>query len=142
MTEVDITESITVEGWNATGDAAELTYTRVCFEKGALPDEIEYGILDKTDWLYLQEYILFNGKTLKEINAETDTSSYQFFTFPSTASDFYKLPIIIFENNNAIELKFHNEYLNTLSGDLEITVKAGLEITNGNTIMTRFGFNK
>ena len=133
MAEVDITESITVEGWNATGDATELMYTRVCFEKGAVPDEIEYGILDKTDWLYLQEYILINGKTLKEINAETDTSSYQFSTFPSTANDFYKLPIIIFENNNAIELKFHNEYLKTISGNFEITVKEGLTIISGNT---------
>ena len=136
LTEVDITESVSVSGWNSTGDIGELMYTRVCFETGVLPDEIDYGILDRTDWMYLQEYILFNGKTIKEINDETDVSGYQFATFPSTAADFYKLPIIIFENNNAIELKFHKDYLQTVSGDMEITVKAGLYIAHGNTRYT------
>ena len=82
--------------------------------------------------MYLQEYILFNGKTLKEINAGTDTSSYLFYTFPSTADDKYKLPILIFENNNALELKFHNTYLQNAGDSLEITIKEGLQIVNGN----------
>ena len=79
----------------------------------------------------MQEYILFNGKTIQEINAKTDVSGYKFSTFPSNADDKYKLPIIVFENNNAIELKFHNDYLKTAGDSLEITVKKGLSIVNG-----------
>ena len=54
-----------------------------------------------------------------------------FSTFPSTEAAKYQLPIILFENGNSLELKFHNAYLETATGDLEITIKAGLSILNG-----------
>ena len=128
---VDVTESVSIEGWAATGDASELTYTRIYFGEGVLPENIDYGIIDK-NWTYLQEYILLNGKTVKEINETTDVSGYVFSTFPSTADVKYQLPIIIFENAGALELKIHNQYLSALGEDLKITIKEGLTIVNGN----------
>ena len=132
ITETQLT-GITVNGWAAAGDAMELTYTRVQFPKGLLPGSIDYDVLDKSAWMYLQQYIYLNGKSIKQINEETDTSNYVFSTFPSTADVKYKLPVIIFENGDALELKFHNDYLQTLEGDLEITIKAGLYILEGAT---------
>jgi signal transduction histidine kinase len=70
--------------------------------------------------MYLQEYILLNGKTLKEINAETDTSSYVFSTFPSTAAAIYQIPVIVLANNGALELKVHNDYVASLGENLDI----------------------
>ena len=132
VVEEDITENVTIEGWDTTGNAAELTYTRLSFGNGVLPNGISYDILDKPAYMYLQEYILINGKTVKQINEETDTSNYVFSTFPSTADVKYKLPIIIYVNGNVVEIKVHNEYIKTLEGDLVVTVKSGLSILNGN----------
>ena len=133
MDETDITDKVSVGEWLPTGEAAELTYTIIRFPQGVLPEYIDYGVMDKSAWLYIQEYIFLNGKSVKQINEETDTSNYVFSTFPSTADVKYKLPVIIFENGDALELKFHNDYLQTLEGDLEITIKAGLYILEGAT---------
>lgn len=132
VVEEDITDNVVAEGWDTTGSAAELTYTRLSFGNSVLPNGIDYGILDNPAYTYIQEYIALNGKTLKQINAETDTSDYTFSTFPSNADSKYELPIIIFVNGNVIEIKVHNEYIKTLEGDLVITVKSGLSILNGN----------
>ena len=132
ITNENISDKVTLLGWEPTGNESELTYARLVFEQGILPSGIDYGILDKPDYKYLQEYILLNGKSLLEINTTTDVSSYVFSTFPSNAADAYKIPVIIFVNGNAIEIKVHNEYLKTLSGDLEITVKEGFSVLNGN----------
>ena len=133
ITETDITDSFSINGWSAAGDKEELTYTRIQFPKGLLSESIDYGVLDKDAWMYLQEYIYFNGKSIKQINEETDTSEYIFSTFPSTESDRYKIPVIIFENNGTLELKFHNSYLQTIEGELEITIKEGLYVLVGAT---------
>ena len=131
--EIDIAGEIAINGWWTTGDAQELTYTTINFPEGVLPGIIAYSAMDKAAWMYLQEYIALNGRTVKEINETTDTSAYQFATFPSTAADIYKVPVIIYENGNNLEVKFHNNYLKTLGDTLEITVKAGLSIVDGNT---------
>ena len=86
--------------------------------------------------MYLQEYILISGKTVKQINEETDTSGYVFSTFPSTADKKYELPIIVFVNAGVIELKIHNTYVETLGDTIEITVKKGLYVLNGNVRYT------
>ncbi len=132
IVEEDITENVAIEGWDTTGNSAELTYTRLSFGNGVLPNGISYGILDNPTYTYMQEYIALNGKTVKQINEETDTSNYVFSTFPSTADVKYKLPIIIYVNGNVVEIKVHNEFIKTLEGDLVITVKSGLSILNGN----------
>ena len=133
IVEVDIADDISIEGWWAAGDKMELTYTTVRFPADVLYSEMNYDAMDKAAWRYLQEYIYFNGKSIKQINEETDVSNYEFSTFPSTAADKYKVPVIIFENNNALEIKFHNAYLQNAGYTYEVTVKAGLEILVGNT---------
>ena len=130
LPEEDIADTVTLQGWDATGDKSELTYARLAFAKGVLPEGIDYDIMDKGAWIYLQEYVFVNGKSIKQINAETDVSAYEFHTFPSTANEAYKLPIIIYVNNGAMELKFHNDYVKTLGESIEITVKAGLYIAS------------
>ena len=132
----ELAETLSLDGWAATGDKAELTYTRLSLGEGVLPNGIYYDILDKPAYMYLQEYILINGKTVKQINEETDVSGYVFSTFPSTADEKYKLPIIVFENAGVIELKIHNAYVETLGDTIEITVKEGLYVLNGNVRYT------
>ena len=132
-TETDVTADISIEGWWATGDARELTYTVITFPKGVLPGIIGYGAIDNSAWRYIQEYIFLNGKSVKEINTQTETSDYTFSTFPSTAADKYRLPVIIFENGNTLEVKFHNAYLQTIGDKVEITLKAGFSILDGDT---------
>ncbi len=139
MNEVDITEDVTIDGWDITGDAQELTYTRIHFGEGVLPSDIDFHILDDdngTQYHYIKDYITVNGKTVGQINTETDVSNYVFSSFPSNAAAKYKLPIILFENTGVLEVKIHNDYLKTLEGDLEIALKAGFYVVNGNTKYT------
>ena len=127
----DITQNVTINGWETTGMAGELTYARISLGKGVMPAGVEYDIMDKQAYIYMQEYILVNGKTVAEINATTDTSNYVFSTFPSTEDKKYQLPIIIFVNGDTMELKIHNDYLATLEGTIEITIKEGFYVRNG-----------
>ena len=127
---VDTTENVWVKTWSTTGDAGELTYARINLGDGVFPSGVEYKVSDG-EWQYIQEYVLINGTSVKDINANTDVSSYVFSTFPSSVDDKYKLPIIIFVNNGVMELKIHNSFLLALGDDLEITIKSGLFVLNG-----------
>ncbi len=129
--ENDITESVKITGWDTTGNAGELTYTRIKLGTGVMPEDVSYGIIDDASYMYLQEYIAFNGETVADINANTDTSGYNFSTFPSSVDDKYKLPVIIYVNRGTLEVKVHNQYWQALKSDLIITVKSGLYVING-----------
>ena len=135
----DVTSNVVIDGWGTTGDASELSYTRISFGNGVLPENIDYHILDSdigTQYHYIKDYITINGKTVGQINAETDVSKYVFSSFPSTAADKYKLPVILFENGGVLEVKVHNSYLASLGADPKVTVgvKAGLTISNGGAL--------
>lgn len=138
VTTVDVTANVTVEGWNVTGDAQELTYTRLSFGAGVMPAGVDYGIMDKANYMYLQDYITINGKTVREINAQTDVSGYNFATFPSSASATYKVPVIIYVNGDKLEIKVHNNYVATLGEDQNVVigVKPGAYIENGKVTYT------
>ena len=129
--EKDITADVKISGWKTTGSASELTYTLINFGAGVLPSDLGYHILDNdigTQYHYIRDYITINGKTIGEINANTDVSNYVFSSFPSTAADKYKLPVILFGNGNNLEVKIHNDYIASLGADTPIVigVKAGL----------------
>ncbi len=131
-TTVDIASDIGISLWNATGNANELTYACLQFPSGSMPNTIQYGILDNNSYKYIGDYIYFCGKSVNTINSTTDTSSYTFSTFPSSAAPQYRLPIILFQNGNNIEIKVHNKYLQSLSANpIDITVKSGLSLING-----------
>ena len=134
--ETDITANVTVNGWNVTGDTSELTYTRINLGEGIMPEGVGYGIIDVDEWKYIQEYVTINGRTVADINANTDTSDYVFSTFPSTADAKYKVPVMIYVNNGTLEVKVHNDYIATLGEDptIIIGVKAGLSVSGTNVI--------
>ena len=129
--DVIITDAVALHGWQVTGTASELTYTMLSLGKGVLPEVMDYGIIDNEYYQYLQDYIAINGQTIRTINTESVTDWYEFSTFPSTESDLYKVPVLLFENNGVLEIKFHNSYLRTLLGRVEITIKEGFSIING-----------
>ena len=133
--EMDVTEGVAINGWDATGDASELTYTRINLGEGVMP-AIGYGIIDVDAWKYIQEYITINGRTIAEINANTDDSAYVYSTFPSTADVKYQIPVMIYVNDGTLEVKVHNDYIATLGEDPEIAigVKAGLTIAGENIL--------
>ncbi|MCQ2449108.1 MAG: InlB B-repeat-containing protein, partial [Clostridia bacterium] len=110
----DISNGVTLSGFDPTGDAGEMRYTIASFEFGIFPAYIGYGVIDSQKYRYIGDYITVNGKTINQINAETDTSDYTFSTFPSTADAKYRLPIIVYQNGNTLEIKMHSAYLDPL----------------------------
>lgn len=94
---------------------------------------IDYRINDgasypSEDFSYVQQYLLFNGVSMKEINQETDTSSYVFKSFPSTVDVRFKVPIVIFSNSpEHLQIRIHKQYLSdTNAGDtFEIKILDG-----------------
>ena len=135
--EKDVTASVTVKGWDITGDAGELTYTRINLGEGVMPEGVGYGIIDADAWKYVQDYITINGRTVADINANVDDSAYVYSTFPSTM-DAYKVPVMIYVNNGTLEVKVHNDYMASLGGNVDviIEVKAGLSVKEGSTTYT------
>lgn len=132
--EVDITDKLAVNGWVDVGNASELKYAGLTFPSNALPNTIQYGILDNDAYKFIADYITLNGITVNSINANTDTSGYVFSTFPSTADAKYRLPVILFQNGNTIEIKIHKKYVETLGKKITVGVLSGLNISNGNKI--------
>ena len=136
IVENDITESVSINGWHTAGDRDELSYAIISFEQGILSDDIGYGIIDNAKYQYLQEYITVNGKTVAEINTQTDTSSYEFSTFPSTTGAPFNVPVVIFENGDTLEVKVHNDYIASLGGNVDVTIgiKAGAYFAESETV--------
>ena len=134
----DITASVSINGWDTTGSASELTYTRINLGKGVMPEGVGYGIIDADAWKYIQEYITINGRTVADINANTDDASYVYSTFPSTADEKYQIPVMIYVNDDTLEVKVHNDYIATLGDNIDIIigVKAGLSVKDGSTVYT------
>ena len=135
---VDVTENVSINRWQQIGDMSELTRTLVFLGEGVFPEGVSYKVMDDAAYKYVQDYITINGKTVKEINTTTDASGYAFHTFPSTAADIYKVPVIIYINGDELEVRVHNDYLASLGGNIEVVigVKAGLNIVNGATTYT------
>lgn len=124
--EKDITSLITIEGWNAVPGASELMYTRIYFAGNIFPN-VDYGIISKAGYQYMQNYLTINGRRVSDINANTDVSDYEFNTFPSTLGAPYNVPVIVYENEGVLELKVHTKYVESLGNeDIVIGVTGGL----------------
>ncbi len=120
----------TVSDW---GTQNELKYTNISFGKNVLP-AFAYDAMFG-GYAYLQDYITFNGTTVKEINETTDTTEYEFTVFPSSADAKYRVPIILYQEGDALTLKVHSKYLESLGTDVyTIGFVEDLTITNGKNI--------
>ena len=64
---VDISAGVSISGWS---DSAELKLLTISFDKNVLSD-FDYDAMDTEEFSYIQDYLLFNGRTVREINADT-----------------------------------------------------------------------
>lgn len=133
-----------MSNWADGGDAEEYKVCDLYFSRniliGTSGGVIGYRIMDgklnpQEDFSYIQEYLLFNGKSMKEINEQTDVTEYAFSSFPATADSMYegkylyKTPILIYsDSGNHLQIRIHDKYVETenLDGGFTITAKAGL----------------
>ena len=99
-----------------------------------------YGIMDAGNKA-VQEHILINGKTVKNINDTVDDSDYQYGVFPWNAGDTYAVPVLLFVPGGTTTLQaiIHANYLETLGGELEVTVTNGLTYVDGENTLSYSG---
>ena len=122
-----------MENWADGGDAGELKVCDLYFSRDVLMDpamgaSVGYGIIDNAAFQYLQEYFFVNGRTMSDINDDTDTSDYSFSTFPSTMGGIYAVPIVMYSDTpNHIQIRIHKQFLaEGNAGDtIKISVGAG-----------------
>ena len=130
LRDTEISEKIMVSGWSAVGQDGERMETTVGLGKDALKGmDVGYGATENGAYGYLAEYITVNGKTVADINYETDVSDY---SFPENTSDEYRLPILVKQVGDTFKVKIHNRYVQSLGMNAEVTVgvKAGLRLEN------------
>ena len=75
------------------------------------------------------KYIFINGVSVYDINNNTDYSSYVFSTSPQTGHDlsetYFARPVLVYVKNNLITLWIHEDYINSLGGEITVTLGAG-----------------
>ncbi|MBR4942654.1 MAG: ATP-binding cassette domain-containing protein, partial [Clostridia bacterium] len=84
--------------------------------------------MDTEAYAYIQEYLYFNGKSVKEINADTSLGAinWEYTQFPGNASDKYKVPVLIYERDAArLRLYIHENYFNALGANPTFEIKEG-----------------
>ncbi len=125
MSEADITDLAVLKDW---GSQAEFQFTNLTFGSGVLT-AFSYGAIDG-DYTYLQNYLTVNGRTVADINANTDTSEYEFTVFPSTVGAPYNVPVMLLQDGDNLTIKIHSAYLAGVE-NVTIGVKTGFSIENG-----------
>lgn len=131
-----------LKNWADGGDGKELKVCDLYFSRDVLMKAngaaIDYRINDGSkypdeDFSYIQDYILLNGKSVAEINAETDTAEYEFKTFPSTVTGgdakYYAVPVVMYANAPGhIQIRIHKKYLedSNAGGEITLQFKEGL----------------
>ena len=116
-----------MENWADGGDAQELKVCDLYFSRDVLMKDdgssIGYWFLDGADFTYLQKYFAINGRTMEEINKNTDTSDYVFSTFPSTEGGVYAVPVAVYSAEpNHMQIRIHEKYVEDNLKGKEITV--------------------
>jgi len=82
----------------------------------------------------VQDYITFNGRTMRDINTNTDTSDWSFDMFPSSMGGIYAVPVVclVSANTNYLDLRIHTNLLKEIEGDcFNIGIKNGLTFIEG-----------
>lgn len=112
----------------------DLNFSRDCFMKADM-STVDFRIIDGAmypdeDFSYIQDYILFNGESIKTINETTDVTDYEFITFPSDIGAPFNVPVIIYSSSKSkLQVRVHKDWLESkeLYGKgLKVTLKSGL----------------
>ena len=75
------------------------------------------------------DYIKVNGKTLTEINSETDVSGWTWGKFPQNADAKYQLPVLNYVSSaGTLQMQMHENLYFGING-LKVTVCAGLNMS-------------
>lgn len=94
---------------------------------------------------YLQDYIEFNGETMRKINVETDVSDYDFIVYPSSTGVPYNVPIIInCVSKSQMQIRVHRDWLDEKglsAGGLKITFKKGFYVNAKKTNEEMTGYD-
>ncbi len=92
----------------------------------------DYSMIDGIN-KSVQDHLLINGVSVREINATFDDSETDYLLFPWNANDTYAVPVMLFVpcNVNEFYMEVHADYLASLDGKLEVTFKNGFTYTDG-----------
>ena len=95
----------------------------------------------------IADLIRINGRSLKDINATTDVSGWEWKVFPSTVAAAYQKPIVAYAGNEynsageyegkqgTLELRIHDNYWNTIKDEgLIVTLPGGYYFEIGGTM--------
>ena len=138
-------ETVTVTGYDVNMSTAGTRYSglyEIKVDLGVPLGGDSYGIMDGDEaQRAVQDYILINGVSVREINSTVDDSDYLYLTFPGSESDIYAVPVLLHVPDGAtyIKLMLHCDYISTLYGKMEITVKNGLSYNTGTDIVKYIG---
>lgn len=131
-----------VVGWDTTSNrdysVFDVSLSRDALMMDEAMESIGYRIIDgaqysqSQNFAYLQDYIEFNGETMRKINAETDVSDYEFVTFPSSAGAPYNVPVVIYcGSKSQMQIRIHKDWLDEKGlseKGLKMTFKKGFYV--------------
>ena len=133
LPETDISDTFSVTAGKNDKDSAVITLSTTA--DVSAPSSETYLMDNMTE---IQNYLTVNGKTVAEINAETDDSSYVYTEFPGSLGGVYAVPVRVSfvksGNNSEFRIRIHNEYYKTLPENFTVGMKAGF--VRGNTAAT------
>lgn len=127
--ERDVTAQVQVPFWAE--EWADGAHLRFKFPELYI-DEGDYTVNYRNG--YLLDYITVNGKTIREINAETAENEYNYTTFPGNIGGKYATAVYAYIANTAtytfLDVHIHRDYMSALDG-LTIGLKKGLYLISG-----------
>lgn len=127
--ERDVTAQVQVPFWAE--EWADGAHLRFKFPELYI-DEGDYTVNYRNG--YLLDYITVNGKTIREINAETAENEYNYTTFPGNIGGKYATAVYAYIANTAtytfLDVHIHRDYMSALD-EFTIGLKNGLYLISG-----------
>lgn len=146
LPETDISDAFSAKFLNINKDSVVLSLTTTA--DISAPASGKWLMDNMTE---IQNYITVNGKTVVEINAETDDSSYKYIEFPGNLNNgVHDVPVrVLFTKsgeNAELRIYIHNDYFATLPSSFTVGIKAGFIRANtaatiNMTVKTDVNFN-
>jgi hypothetical protein len=122
---------------NVYPDDSTIVCPRFYFAKANFWNGIDFKAFDDASYTYLMDEITINGETLSAIDARLKSASlsWDYGSFPSNASDQYKVAVLPYASQNFLELRLHKNYLAASNG-CDVSFLAGFSLTKGATTYT------